>query len=62
MTINEYIKRWCEEDYDVKYEDFYVENAKWTIEKEWYYGGIGNGILSILICGAFAFFNHQKTR
>lgn len=57
MTINIYAKKWVEEDYDMKNEAFYLENAKWMIERIWITGCIKRGIKILLfatIYGAFS--------
>lgn len=52
MTVNEYVKKWCEEDYDVRKEDFYVDNAYYVADREWAINGFKHGMfaLTIAIC------------
>lgn len=50
MRINKYVREWYDESYDINQEDFYVENAKWTLAKEWIRGGRKNGIITAIIC------------
>lgn len=40
MIINNYAKKWCEEDYDLKKEDFYVENAYYIASRQWAKGAL----------------------
>ena len=49
MTVNEYVKKWCDEDYDVRKEDFYVENAYYTADKEWAISGFKHGLFALAI-------------
>lgn len=52
MTINGYAKKWCEEDYDVRREDFFVDNAYYVAKREWVFGGLKHGIFALLIAVA----------
>ena len=56
MVINEYVKRWCDEDYDVRHEDFFVENAYYVSEKEWAIHGFRHGLVGGIIALAVLFF------
>lgn len=49
MTINQYVKKWCDETYDIRKEDFYVENAYYVAQREWANGGKKHGIFGILV-------------
>lgn len=49
MVINEYVKRWCDEEYDVRHEDFFVENAYYVSEKEWATHGFKHGLIAFVI-------------
>lgn len=49
MRINEYVKRWYDEDYDVRQEDFYMTNAYWVVKRHWMKGGIINGVFAFLM-------------
>ena len=49
MTVNGYVKNWCEEEYDVRSEDFYVENAYYTAEREWAISGFKHGLFALVI-------------
>lgn len=52
MTINDYVKRWCDEDYDVRKEDFYVENAYYVAEREWAVSGFKHGLFALVVAAA----------
>ena len=49
MTVNVYVKKWCEEDYDIRKEDFYVENAYYVAGREWASSGWKHGVMSLVI-------------
>ena len=49
MTVNKYVKQWCNEEYDVRKEDFYVENAFYVAEREWANGGFKHGMIALAI-------------
>ena len=49
MTVNEYVKQWCNEEYDVRKEDFYVENAFYVAEREWASGGFKHGMIALVL-------------
>ena len=49
MKNNEYVKKWYDESYDVRYEDFYMDNAYWVAGRQWIGGGIKNGIFAIVV-------------
>jgi hypothetical protein len=49
MKINEYVKKWYDEDYDIRQEEFYVKNASWVAEREWSSGGIKHGIFAGIV-------------
>lgn len=48
MVINEYVKKWCDEDYDVRKEDFYAENAYYVAGREWANCGWKHGIFAVV--------------
>ena len=48
MVINDYVKQWCDEKYDVRKELFHLENAHYVIEREWATVGIINAIVSFI--------------
>lgn len=56
MKINEYVKKWCDEAYDIHKEDFYIQEAYYISRKQWATSGIKHGILAafIALC-SFAF-------
>lgn len=55
MIINEYAKRWCEEDYDIRKEDFYIKNAYWIELRNWTKGALKHIAIPILVfIGSFA--------
>lgn len=56
MTINHYAKKWCEEDYDIRKEDFYMENAYYVAKREWISAAIKHGIISLIISIAIFMF------
>ena len=35
MDINKYVKMWCDEDYDVRDEQFFFDNAKYVVYNQW---------------------------
>lgn len=49
MTINEYVKKWCDEDYDIRQEDFFVENAYYVAKREWAISGIKHGVFALFV-------------
>jgi hypothetical protein len=49
MTINPDVKKWVDEDYDVKHEDYYVENAFYTAQYEWARSGWKHGLFAFLV-------------
>lgn len=49
MVINSYAKKWCEEDYDIKKEDFYVENAYYIAKRQWAKAALKHAIIPILM-------------
>ena len=60
MTINKHVKDWWTEDYDVKYEDFYVENAKWIFEEPWVNGRVKKILLTVALSIGYAQINIQN--
>ena len=54
MTVNEYVKRWCDESYDIKKEDFFVANAYYVAEREWAIAGFKHLFLAVF-AGLIAF-------
>ena len=48
MTINKYTQAWCDETYRVEDEEFFVDNAYYTINREWDKCGKINRFVSIL--------------
>lgn len=61
MTVNEYVKKWCDEDYDVRKEEFYVENAYYVAKREWSISGFKHGIFAIIVSVIFSFFTSTTT-
>ena len=57
MIINLYAKDWVEENYNIKNEHLYMENARWLVEEPWYRNGIRTGCIYVGICLIYAFFN-----
>jgi hypothetical protein len=55
MTINEYVKKWCDEDYDIRKEDFFIKNAYYVAQREWGVGGLKHGIAALIIAGLLSF-------
>lgn len=49
MRVNEYVKRWYDEDYDIRQEEFYMQNAYWVAARHWMSGGIKNGIFALVV-------------
>jgi hypothetical protein len=49
MTINGYAKQWCEEDYDIRKEEFYIENAYYVADREWAINGFKHGLMAIVV-------------
>lgn len=49
MTVNGYVKNWCDEEYDVRKEDFFVENAYYTADREWAISGFKHGLFALAI-------------
>jgi hypothetical protein len=49
MTVNEYVKRWCDEEYDVRKEDFFVTNAYYVADREKAVGGLKHGVIVAII-------------
>lgn len=49
MVINSYAKKWCEEDYDIKKENFYVDNAYYIAKRQWAKAALKHAIIPILI-------------
>ena len=49
MTINKYVKVWFDEEYDTQFEDFYIENAKWTLDRCWGNLVVTKGILILFV-------------
>ena len=35
MIINKYVQQWCDEDYDVRKEAFYIDNAYYVVGRQW---------------------------
>jgi len=56
MTINSYVKKWCDEDYDVRKENFYMDNAYYVAEREWAVAGLIHGLITLGISAFLAFF------
>jgi hypothetical protein len=57
MTINIYVKKWCDEEYDVRKEDFYVENAHYITDRCWALGGLKHGTIALFVSFAIAIFS-----
>ena len=55
MTINKYVKQWYDENYDIRKEAFYVENARWVAVRGWYNGGIIHGVVAALVAVMYIF-------
>lgn len=49
MEINEYVYKWCMEDYDPKDESFYAANARYVIAKAWGLGSLWHIIFSLAV-------------
>ena len=49
MTINTYVKKWCDEDYDIDKEDFYMENAYYVADREWAINGFKHGFFALFV-------------
>ncbi len=49
MTVNMYAKKWCEEEYDVRDEDFFIANAYYVAKREWASAGVKHGIFALVI-------------
>lgn len=49
MVIDNYVKRWCYEEYDLKDEDFFVEQSYWMVHEPWNKGAIKHGIITAII-------------
>lgn len=60
MTINQYVKKWCDESYDVRKEDFFVENAEYIVERQWAEGGRKHGIFGAIAALLVATFCGQS--
>jgi hypothetical protein len=49
MTVNEYVKRWCDENYDIRDEEFYVSNAYYIADRQWALNGLKHGIFALIV-------------
>jgi hypothetical protein len=49
MTVNEYVRQWCDEDYDINKEDFYMQNAYYVASRERAIGGFKHGVVVMII-------------
>ena len=48
MLINRFAKQWCDEDYDIRKEDFYVENARWMVARCWREAAPIHGVIAAI--------------
>ena len=46
MTINDYAKFWCQDNFDMENEHFYIENARDIVRRPWF-GGLWHGLLAV---------------
>lgn len=60
MLINEYVKRWYDESYDIREEEFYMDNAKYVIARSWQSGAIKHGILAAIIAVICLVASHEN--
>lgn len=61
MIINKYVKSWCDEDYDVRKEDFFMSNAEYVIERQWASGGVKNAWIAIIPSMLSFLFNSSES-
>lgn len=59
MTVNNYVKQWCDEDYDVNKEDFYVSNAYYIADREWAVSAFKHGIFALLVAVGTVLFSNN---
>lgn len=57
MKVNDYHRRWCNEDYKIDKESFLIENAKYIISRTWALGSLKHGLLVIIPACILAGFN-----
>ena len=48
MIINKYVQQWCEDDYDVRKEDFYMDNAYYVVGRQWASNGLMHRLFGML--------------
>lgn len=56
MIIDNYVKRWCYEEYDLKDEDFFIQQAYWTVNRGWNAGAVKHGIIAAIVSSLYACF------
>lgn len=61
MRINKYVKQWYNEDYDIRKEDFYIDNARWMLAKAWKDGGVKHGRFVFIISAGYFLLNGANT-
>ena len=49
MIINDYVKQWCDEAYEIEREDFFINNAYYVVDKQWAWGGLKHGAIALLV-------------
>lgn len=47
MVIDNYVKRWCYEEYDLKDEEFFIQRAYWTVNRGWNAGAVKHGMRNV---------------
>ncbi|MBQ2923682.1 MAG: hypothetical protein IJE60_11465 [Tyzzerella sp.] len=54
MVIDNYVKRWCYEEYDLKDEEFFIQRAYWTVNRGWNAGAVKHGIFAAIVSALYA--------
>ena len=57
MIINKYVQQWCEEDYDVRKEEFYIHNAYYVVGRQWADSGFVHRWFGLLFFALSWFWN-----
>lgn len=59
MVIDNYVKKWCYEEYDLKDEDFFIQQAYWTVHRGWNRGAVIHGIIATIISVIYSFYTAE---
>lgn len=61
MRINNYVKRWCYEEYDIRDEDFFLKEAYWGANENWFKGTLIHGALTLALVVAHIIFAEKDS-